>query len=261
MKVKFNLIKKKKTVHEDTRLSSIITNDTGFVATESYSSLRTNIIFSLADRKANKVILFTSAIPGEGKTTVCLNTAITFAKTNSKVLVIDADLRKPRTHRYLGLHNKAGLSDVIGGFASLQDVILHVKEHNIDLLPAGQIPPNPAELLFSDEMRNLIATLKETYDYIFIDTPPITIVTDAQMLISLSSGVMLVVREDFTPKKALTDAISSLRLSNAKILGCVLNDAQRSGDLYKKSYRRGSYRRYYYYSYNSYAKKRSGDAE
>ena len=243
--------------------SRVLNSESPFMVKETYKTLRTNIMFALPnndEEPGGKVIVFTSAVPGEGKTTVCLNTAITFAQTGAKVLLIDSDLRIPKLHKYFGIDGKSGFSDVLGGFVNVQSVITPVKEYNLDCIPGGQIPPNPAELLGSKTTENLLCELKKLYDYIIIDTPPITIVADALALSPLASGTVVIAREKYTPANAIREVLQSLKFANAKVLGIVNNCAnvaqmgyRSSGFGYKYLYGYG-YKRYQY-KYYSYERK------
>ena len=232
--------------------SRVLNKLTPFVVKETYKALRTNIMFALPENNEDtgEIIIFTSAIPGEGKTTVCINTAITFAQTGAKVLLIDSDLRRPKHHKYFEISSDVGFSDVLGGFSKIEDVTVHIKAHNLDCVPCGHIPPNPTELLASKKTSDLLEELKKKYDYIFIDTPPINVVTDALALAPIVSGVALVIREKYTTHAAFRRILQSLQFANAKILGIVDNcaDIQRENNrTYKKS-SYGSYRKYGYYT-------------
>ena len=225
------------------RAASLVTEDTAFTIVEAYKTARTNIIFSLGTTKGCKKIVVTSANPGEGKTTTTLNLAIVFAQTDAKVLVIDADLRKPRIYRHLQLERKGGLSDVLCDFIDVESAIHHVDKYGIDCITSGQIPPNPAELLSSDAMGELLDKLSERYDYIFIDTPPSTIVTEAAVLSRFVNGVIIVARQNYTIFESLAKARENLLFADAKILGYILNDI---------SAKKYGYGRYYYRNYRSY---------
>lgn len=222
------------------RSSSLIDENTPFTVVEAYKSARTNIIFSLGTTQGCKKIVITSANPGEGKTTTTLNLAIVFAQTGAKVLVIDADLRKPRIDRHLQIDKKGGLSDILCNFIDIESAIHHIEKFGIDCITSGQIPPNPAELLSSDAMGELLDSLSEKYDYILIDTPPSTIVTEAAVLSRFVHGVIIVARQDYTIYESLDKARENLLFADAKILGYILNDIP------SKSY---GYGRYYYRSY------------
>ncbi len=236
------------------RRKTILTEDTAFVAKESYKTSRTNILFSMPDTEGCKVILFTSSVPGEGKTTTCVNTAISFAQVGYKVLLIEADLRRPRMCECFDKEIKEGFSNVLGGFAEFNDVVVNIPECNLDVIAAGWIPPNPTELLASKKFVGVLESLKDKYEYIFIDTPPVNTVTDAVLLTKYATGVIVVVRSKYTMKKNLVKAINTLKFSNAKIIGFIVNDSyiSRNNTRYK------GYKKYGSYYYGYYGKKKSG---
>ena len=204
---------------------AILNKKTPFVIQEAYRTARTNIIFSLADSSEKcKVLCITSSNAGEGKTTTSLNLAITFAQTGSKVLLIDADLRKPRIHQYLGVVKSDGLTTVLSKQKEFEEVVYHNLRPGLDCMTSGSIPPNPAELLGSEAMEKLLDKLKLQYDYILIDTPPVTVVTDAVALSGYVSGIMLIVREGFTNYESIDQALSLLNIAKAKLIGFFIND-------------------------------------
>ncbi|MDD6564073.1 MAG: polysaccharide biosynthesis tyrosine autokinase [Clostridiales bacterium] len=225
---------------------AILNKKTPFIIQEAYRTARTNIIFSLADSSEKcKVLCITSANAGEGKTTTALNLAITFAQTGSKVLLIDADLRKPRIHQYLGVVKSDGLTTVLSKQKEFEDVVYHNLRPGLDCMTSGSIPPNPAELLGSESMEKLLDKLKLQYDYILIDTPPVTVVTDAVALSGYVSGIMLIVREGFTNYESIDQALSLLNIAKAKLIGFFINDI----DAMSMNY--GSYRSGYGKGYKS----------
>lgn len=233
---------------------AILNEKTPFVIQEAYKTARTNIIFAVsgAKDKKSKVICFTSASPGEGKTTSCINLSITFAQTGAKVLLIDGDMRKPRMHQYLGVVKTNGLSTVLSMQASFSDVVYRDVRPNLDLLASGSIPPNPAELLASEAMEAFLDEISDEYDYIFIDTPPASVVTDAVALSKYVTGMIIVVREGYTTHENLEHAISLLKIADSKILGFFLNDSSPINinyGIYQKSYGRASLRYNYRYNY------------
>lgn len=233
---------------------SILNKNTSFIIQEAYRTARTNIMFSVADSdKKCKVICITSANAGEGKTTTALNLAITFAQTGSKVLLMDCDLRKPRIHQYLGVVKTDGITTVLSKQKEFEDVIYHNLRPNLDCLTSGSIPPNPAELLASESMEVLIKKLGELYDYIIIDTPPVTVVTDAVALSRLVSGIMIVVREGYTNHESIEQALKLLNIADAKILGFFVNDidtVNMNYGSYRSTYGRGyKYGKRYGYKY------------
>lgn len=240
------------TVTSEITKSRILNENSDFFVQEIYKTLRTNIMFALPhtdETPSGKVIVFSSAIPGEGKTTVCINTAITIAQTGAKVLLIDADLRIPKFHKYFGINGKKGLSDVLGGFCKLNEAVVAIDEHGMDCIPAGQIPPNPAELLASQTTVSLLEELKGIYDYILIDTPPITVVTDALAISPASSGMVLIVREGKTTHTVLKSALKSLEFANVKVLGIINNSVVMGETSYGGPLSKYNYSKAYRYNY------------
>ena len=237
---------------------AILNEHTPFVIQEAYKTARTNMIFAVsgAKDKKSKVICFTSASPGEGKTTSCINLAITFAQTGVKVLLIDSDMRKPRMHQYLGFVKTNGLSTVLSDQAKFSDVVYREARPNMDFLASGSIPPNPAELLASEAMESFLKDISDEYDYVFIDTPPASVVTDAVALSKYVTGMIIVVREGCTTHENLKHAISLLEMAGTKILGFYFNDSSPINinyGVYQKNYGkyspRYSYRYHYRYNY------------
>lgn len=207
---------------------------------ESYRMLRTNIDFSSFDTES-KILMVTSAAPGEGKSTTVANLAVVYAQSDKKVILIDADLRKPTLHHTLQKSNRAGLSHVLTGQAPYQSVIQNSPLDNLDLITSGPIPPNPSELLSSPKMKGLLDSLAELYDIILFDAPPVLAVTDSQVLSAYCNGVILVVHSGKTKKEALLKAKSNLERAQARVLGVVLNNMKRSSK--DQAY-------YYYYGEN-----------
>lgn len=226
------------------RVAHILSDDASFTIKEAYKTTRTNILFALAGQEGCKTIALTSAEPGEGKTTSALNLSITFAQTGSKVLIIDGDLRKPRIHRYLHFDKKNGLSDLLIGSTTLKKAIRHNDKFNIDCIPAGQIPPNPVELLSNNRMRELLEELSDMYDYIFIDTPPVTVVSDASAIASVIDGYIIVIRHNYTIHELLSKARASLLFAEGKVLGYIMNDIKPLGGISYNQY--GAYSSKYY---------------
>jgi succinoglycan biosynthesis transport protein ExoP len=205
---------------------------------ESYRAMRTSLLLSNLGAPP-KVIMVTSARPQEGKTTTSINTAIVLAQKGTRVLLIDADLRRPSVHKTLGMGPRSGLSNVLTGSASVQQTIAPSSIlPNLFILPAGTPPPNPAELLASSNMRDLIVELREQFDHIVIDTPPTLSVTDAVVLSPRADATVLVIRSGQTTKQALRRARDILTQVNAHVAGVLLNAV----DLTSPDY-------YYYYEY------------
>ena len=242
MKLKMKTLKEQASEILSISQNNILNKNTLFEVNEAYKATRTNLMFSLSKERNCKKIIVASGVPGEGKTTTCLNIAISFAQTGVKVLVLDADLRKPRIHKYLNLENKNGLSNVLGGFYGIEECIQRNVRGNLDVVTAGHIPPNPAELLASDEMKTVMERLDHEYDYIFIDTPPINVVTDASIISKLVTGVVLVVRNKYSRHEVVRKALATLKFVDAKVLGFILNATKFNAN-YNKGYR---YKKYGY---------------
>ncbi len=240
-------------MHTQKRINTLLTDNSSFATVEAYKAIRTNIIFTLgADNKNCKKVIVTSAIPGEGKTTTCINLAIAFAQTGSRVIVVDADLRKPRIYRHLSLERDKGLSDVLGGMLKLDDVIKKCEDYGIDCITSGPTPPNPVELMSSENMQATIEELSKRYDYIFFDTAPVTVVTDASAMANYVDGVVVVARQNYTIHEALQRAIANLKFADVKILGYILNDVSTANQRYSKHNKYG-YGYGYDYGYSSYS--------
>lgn len=209
-----------------------------FQIVEAYKTLRTNLLFTLATAE-RKTVIVSSAEPHAGKSTTAANLAIVMAQTNFKVLLIDADMRKPSLDRIFHVSRTEGLSKVISSQTAFEDALVKQVAPNLDLLPAGPIPPNPQELLCSEEMKKLLMQAEGQYHYIFIDAPPINLVSDALMPMAWTAGMLLVVREGQTGRDDVRDAIESVQRIDGRILGTVLTDvkARRGlrGDRYYKS--------------------------
>jgi polysaccharide biosynthesis transport protein len=205
---------------------------------ESYRALRTSLLLTSVGGPP-RVILVTSALPQEGKTTTSINVAIVLAQKGTRVLLVDADLRRPSIHKTLGMGPRSGLSNVLTGNTTLEQAIVRSAIlPNLFLLPAGTPPPNPAELLASSNMKDVLAQLREQYDHIVIDTPPTLSVTDAVVMSSRADRVVLVIRSGQTTKQALRRARDLLLQVNAKLCGVLMNAV----DLNSPDY-------YYYYEY------------
>lgn len=217
----------------------ILGDNAAFGAVEAYKIARTNIMFALAAESGCRKIIITSALPSEGKTTGCINLATTFAQTDAKVLVIDADLRRPRVHQYLGEKSGEGLADLLAGFAEIGDVIRYHEQLDFDYIPAGHIPPNPAELLSSPRMRELLEEVGSVYDYIFLDTPPVTVVADVLVMAKFVSGVLVVTKQKQTPHEMLKKTVSALQFAHAKILGFLMNESPQKSRVYRHGYKYG----------------------
>lgn len=225
-----------------------------FTATEQYKLLRTNLEFTLPEGQSCPVIGITSSIRGEGKSTTAINLSYVLAEKGSRVLLIDGDLRIPSVAQKMDIPGTPGLTDMLMGKAS---DIESFKTNVLDtwyILPAGEIPPNPSELLGSGRMKSVLENLREKFDYIVIDLPPVNIVSDALSVSSLISGMIVVIREDYTEKKELERCIRQLKLSNVNVLGCVMNESKQSNGSYSKYKKYRYYKRGYYQDYQQHDK-------
>ncbi len=213
---------------------------------ESYRALRTSLLLSNLGAPP-KVIMVTSALPQEGKTTTSINCAVVLAQKGIRVLLIDADLRRPSIHKTLGMGPRSGLSNVLTGSATLEQAITRSTIlPNLNVLPAGTPPPNPAELLASTNMRDVLEQLRGQYDHIVVDTPPTLSVTDAVVLSPRADAIVLVIRSGQTTKQALRRSRDILMQVNAKVSGVLLNAVDLSSPDYYYYYEyQGKYARYY----------------
>lgn len=212
---------------------------------EAYRQLRTSVLLSSAGG-APRTLLITSSQPGEGKTTTVVNTAVTLVQTGAKVVVVDADMRRPRLHSIFGLDNSEGLSSILANRmteAEMLNLVQLHEESGLYVLPSGRIPPNPAELLGSDQIRSVMAVLESTFTHVVIDSPPISSFTDGVLLSSLADGVLLVVHGGAASRHIVRRARQMLTDVGAKIFGVVLNNVTVSRQDY---YYNKKYANYYY---------------
>ena len=217
-----------------------------FTALEQYKLIRANLDFTLPENEKCPIIGVTSSMRGEGKSTTAVNLAYVFAEKGSKVLLIDGDLRIPSIAKKLQIHSTPGLADLLRGKSKELPVFQNYLLDNWFILPSGDIPPNPSELLGSGRMENVLNQLRELFDYIIVDLPPVNLVSDAVSISKLISGMIVVIREEYTEKKELEKCFRQLKLSNVKVLGCVMNEAKSGNGNYGK-YR--SYKSYRYYQH------------
>jgi polysaccharide biosynthesis transport protein len=214
------------------------------VVAESYRTIRTGVLLSAAEERALQVIVVTSSTPGEGKTTTSANLAIAMAQMGEKVLVIDTDMRRHNLHRTFSMDNLIGISDCIVEHSNLDAAIRSVRDiSNLDIITGGTLAPNPSELLGSNSMRELLAGLRQRYDRIILDSPPLMLFSDPLVMSKLADGVILVVRAGKTSRDVIRNLSQSMKAVNARIIGTVLNNV----DMEKQS---SSY--YYNPYYGSY---------
>lgn len=207
---------------------------------EAYRTLRTNLQFLQGDKQV-KTVVITSTESGEGKSTTCANTAVALAQGGYKVLILDCDLRRPMIHKLFSLPNDKGLTNFLVGDVNLNEIIKHIDIEGLHIITSGVIPPNPSEILNSKKMSEYLEKFKGVYDYIIMDTPPVGLVTDAQILAGKTDGVILIASCKQVEKKSLVKAKGLLEQVGANILGVVLNKSDREfagyGKYYKKGYR------------------------
>ena len=246
-------IKRKNLALGEDELAFVGTN-LGFTAAEAYKMLGTKVQFSFADEQDSHVICVSSSLPGEGKSLTSINLAHSLSQLNKRVLLIDCDLRKPSMAQKLGVAQIPGLSNHLVRQNDLADIVQQLTlagDVNLDVIPAGDIPPNAVELLSSERMKHMIAVLRKTYDVIILDLPPIKEVSDAMVVSKISDGMLLVARENYCDRVLLSSSVKQFEFVNAKILGVVLNCARERDEnsrKYGKYYGR-YYGRYYGYGY------------
>lgn len=246
------MAKKKKGSSASTRFllkNAIMDPSLKFRVEEAYKSIRTNIMLSVM-KKGCKIIVVSSSMANEGKTTTTTNLAISISQADQRVLLIDGDLRKPKVHHYFSIPNAPGLTNYLGAAANSRSAqkadlfsIIHPTEYkNLSVIASGSIPPNPAEVLGSEMMSEFIKEVSQHFDYIIIDTPPINVVSDALPVIRESDGVVMVVRSNSSTHPELQKALDSLKFIDAKILGFVVNYESENRSKYG----------YYKYNYSDY---------
>lgn len=222
-----------------------------FALSESFKTIRTNILYTGKNEKC-PVYGITSSFGGSGKSVIIANLAQSFAQLGKKTILIDCDLRRPTQHKIFSVSNATGASEFLAGLDNkLNNLITNTFVENLDILTSGRIPPNPAELLSSENMEILISELKNRYDVIFIDFPPITIVSDCIVPTKLVTGYIFAVRCGYDDSRQVSDAIESMRKVDANIIGIVLNDVNlKTGGYFYSKYRYGySYKYKYGYGY------------
>ena len=226
---------------------SFLAPNLDFAATEAYKLLRTNLLFSFSDEKKCHVVGITSSLRGEGKTTTSINTSYMLAETGRHVLLIEADMRLPSASNKLGISRTPGLSNLLIGGTTFNEAIRKSGLNpNLYILPAGDIPPNPSELLGSETMKKVVEALAEKFEFIIIDLPPITAVSDALIVSKVTDGMVLVVSKDYATRSALASSMNQLKIADAKILGFVFTRGELPAS--------GKYRKYKYGNYESYGK-------
>lgn len=244
----FGLFNSQKKQTEKKR-SYLLNEKTPFNVTEAFRNLKSSLSVCMPKQAdLGKIISVTSALPDTGKTTVSVNLALMFALSNKKVVVVDADIRKGRVAKFFRFKHTDGLSNYLAGQIPLKEIVQQSKiNENLYFIPCGAHSPRPYELLESEEMKKLLQTLREEYDYVIIDTSPILLVADALAFVDAVDGTVLVCRQNHSNINDVEKAVGKLKFAGANLLGCVVNDynAQQSG--YYGKY--GKYN-YQYYAYN-----------
>ena len=219
-----------------------------FEIVEAYKALRANLLFSLASSQ-KKIVLVSSSEPGAGKSTTCSNLAVLMAQMGSRVLLVDADLRKPTLHRHFHVSKSEGLTRHLINLSTWKDIVQKDVAPNLDLITSGPIPPNPSELLGSARMVQFLNQAAEEYAYVFVDTPPINVVTDGLVLAARASGTILVCRQNSTTYDELEEAVKNIENVNGNLLGVIINDYKQVGTERKRQY---YYKKYGYgYGYGT----------
>ena len=227
-----------------------------FTIKEAYNSIRTKLIFTGKGEKC-PVFAVTSSLASDGKSTNAVSLAVSFAMADQRVLLIDADMRKPAVHRHFNLECRNGLSEILAGLTS-EIKLRETEVPNLSILTAGQVPPNPAELLGSKQMDALLTYVRKYFDYVIIDTPPVNIVTDACVIAEKITGYICIVQSGKNHIRDVSDAVHHMREMNGNIVGLVLNDPENRASAHY-SYNYNKYYRYdrqrYYGEYNTERKK------
>lgn len=243
---KKGLFGRDKSVEENPENNPTYGKNLSFAAAEAYRLLRTNVMFSLPDEQRCRVIGITSSNAGEGKSTTALNLAYMLAEADKRVMLIEADLRLPSISRRLNLETTPGLSNLLAGLSSGKEVMRKTKEDKLVVIPSGDIPPNPSELLGSEQMKTALEVFSQASDFIILDLPPINEVSDALVVSRLVDGIVMIVRQNYSSRRALAEAMRQLQQANAKVLGFVMTAAN---TMNKWSGYKGSYKKYYRYGY------------
>lgn len=239
--------RKKKHSAEDWNVRTMFGPYLNFAATEAYKLLRTNLVFSFPDEGVGHVIGITSAVQSEGKSSTACNSAYALAEAGHKVLLLEADLRKPTIGNKLSVARTPGLTNLLVSRDDYRDAIQKSPHApKMDILASGDIPPNPSELLASNRMEKFIEQLKAEYDYIVMDLPPVTAVSDALAVSKFLDGVVMIVRDGVSDQQMLAEALRQLEMVDVRVLGFVYRDTDGSGKKYGKRYK---YKKGYYKYY------------
>ncbi len=226
----------------------ILCQNSPFAVKEAYNAIRTNLLFTQQGEKC-PIFVVTSPTANNGKTINSINLAVSFAQMGKRTLLIDADMRNPTIHRMFSISVKNGLSEILAGLTDNISVSKTDVE-NLSVLTAGKIPPNPAELLSSARMDKLLEFVKEHYDCVFIDTPPINLVTDSTIFAQKATGYIVIVKTDTTNTHDVKTTVTNIEQIDGNILGFILNDVNSEKKKYYSYYRKYNYNYSYNYNYN-----------
>lgn len=222
-----------------------------FRIVETYKSIRTALMFTLSAGKDN-VMLVTSAEPNSGKSVTSANLGLSFSQTGAKVLIIDCDMRNPSQQKIYAQENTKGLSNVLCGMCTFEDALKKEVKENLDLLTAGQTPPNPSELLGSENMRALLEKVKAQYDFVFLDCPPVELVSDASSLLLLAPQAIVIARQNHAIYDEVIHTVETIKNVGGKILGAILTDVREEDKSYSYAAGASHYGRYGYGRYGRY---------
>ncbi len=225
----------------------IVDENSPFLVIESFRQMMSNISFAVPKKEdgQGKIICISSALAHEGKTTISSNVAVTFANSGYKTVLIDCDMRKPKVRKLFNLHGKKGLVDYLSGQCEFNEILAKEVRPNLDIVPTYRTAPNPNALFNSNEFARLFDDLSKEYEYVIVDTPPITVVSDGIVVSTKSDGVILVTRPFYSDHRSIQSAINSISFAEAEFLGFIVNDLNfESGK--KKGY---YYKKYYKYEY------------
>ena len=249
-------------MRKNDKASGYARGNRNFAIVESYKTLRTNLQFAMSVNN-KKALIVTSAEADAGKSTTVSNVAVAMAQIGCKVLLIDADMRQPTQHKVFKRVNRLGLSNILSSFCTLKEAIHEEVQPNLDLITAGVIPPNPSEMLVSRAMTDLLDAVMDKYDYVFIDTPPVCVVSDAMTLLDRVPSVLLVARQKHTTYADFSAAEDLIAQSGGSVIGTVITDVHERDRLYGEydgRRARGYYgNRYYHGGY--YGSRRRADAD
>ncbi len=229
--------------------NTIIGPDISFAASEAYKLLRTKLEFSFADENNCRVIGISSALSGEGKSLTAVNLAFALSQLNKKVLLVDCDMRRPTLAEKLGILKQPGLSSYLSRQCHLDELVqmcsMKNNENAFHVISAGQNPPNPIELLSSERMKKALSAMRDAYDYVILDFPPVGEVSDAMAVAKETDGMLLVVRQNCCDRVTLSETVRQFEFINAKVLGVVFNGTNEQGGNYGKGYYKRYYKSYY----------------